>query len=60
MAAREARRAKSGYGAWSVEELDRWLRERTPRIGLWLDTSAMTPDETAEKILAERQRAGVE
>ncbi|MBP5939313.1 AAA family ATPase [Streptomyces acidiscabies] len=60
VAAREAGRAKRGYGAWSVEELDRWLRERTPRIGLWLDTSGMTPDETVEKILTERQRAGVE
>lgn len=60
VAAREAGRAKRGYGAWSVEELDRWLRERTPRIGLWLDTSGMTSDETVEKILAERQRAGVE
>ncbi|MFM9447683.1 AAA family ATPase [Streptomyces acidiscabies] len=60
VAAREAGRAKSGYGAWSVEELDRWLRERTPRIGLWLDTSGMTSEETVEKILTERQRAGVE
>ncbi|MDX3385720.1 phosphotransferase [Streptomyces sp. V2] len=60
VAAREAGRAKNGYGAWSVEALDRWLRERTPRIGLWLDTSGMTAEETVEKILTERQRAGVE
>ncbi|QNP75941.1 AAA family ATPase [Streptomyces roseirectus] len=59
VAAREAGRGKTGYGDWSVGELDAWLRERTPRIGLWLDTSAMTPDETVEKILAERQRARV-
>jgi len=61
VAAREAERAKTGYGGgWSVGELDRWLRERTPRIGLWLDTSEMTPGETAEKILVERQLAWVE
>src|SRR5688500_4647967 len=39
VAEREAGRAKRGYGAWTVAELDRGLREETPRIGLWLDTS---------------------
>ena len=36
--AREASRGKRGYGEWTVEELDREFREKTPRIGLWLDT----------------------
>lgn len=47
---RERQRAKTGYGIWSVEELDRQLREETPKIGLWLDTSKMTAEETAEEI----------
>lgn len=52
VAAREAGRAKSGYGgAWTVERLDAALRE-TPRIGLWLDTSEQTPEETVDRILA--------
>ncbi|MGW1012707.1 AAA family ATPase [Streptomyces termitum] len=49
---REDGRPKTGYGdAWTVEALDRALREDTPRIGLWLDTSEQTPEETVEAIL---------
>ncbi|MQA98241.1 MAG: phosphotransferase [Streptosporangiales bacterium] len=48
---REAERRKTGYGAWSIEALDRALREETPRIGLWLDTSAQSPAETVAAIL---------
>ncbi|WP_405736353.1 AAA family ATPase [Streptomyces sp. NBC_00028] len=60
VAAREAGRAKSGYGAaWTVRELDRQLRARTPRIGLWLDTSELSVGETVEAILTGRQRAEV-
>lgn len=60
VAAREAGRAKSGYGgAWTVEELDGALRARTPRIGLWVDSSELTVGETVEAILAQRQRARV-
>ncbi|MFJ6675629.1 AAA family ATPase [Actinosynnema sp. NPDC091369] len=50
--AREEQRAKTGYGdAWTVEDLDRGLREGTPRLGLWLDTTEQTPDETVRTIL---------
>ncbi|MDN3028639.1 AAA family ATPase [Streptomyces sp. S.PB5] len=60
VAAREAGRAKSGYGAaWTVAELDRVLREETPRIGLWLDSSSLSVGETVEEILAGRERARV-
>lgn len=60
VAAREAERPKTGYGAgWSVGLLDEALRTRTPRIGLWLDTSELTVPETVEAILAERERARV-
>jgi chloramphenicol 3-O-phosphotransferase len=60
VAAREAQRAKSGYGgAWTVGSLDRALWVGTPRIGLWLDTSELTVGETVEEILAGRERARV-
>lgn len=59
LAAREAGRTKTGYGALTVEELDRGLREETPRIGLWLDTLEQTPDETVGAILARSGEARV-
>ena len=52
VAQREAGRAKKGYGDWTVESLDTSLREDTPRLGLWLDTSDLTPAETVDEILA--------
>jgi chloramphenicol 3-O-phosphotransferase len=52
VAARERGRGKTAYGVWQVAELDRALREHTPRIGLWLDTSGQTPDQTVAEILA--------
>jgi predicted kinase len=58
--AREARREKTGYGtAWTVRDLDAELRTRTPRIGLWLDSTELTVGETVEAILAGRERARV-
>ncbi|MFJ5864910.1 AAA family ATPase [Streptomyces parvus] len=48
---REAGRGKTGYGAWTVEAFDVHLRSGTPRIGLWLDTSGQTPEETVSAIL---------
>jgi chloramphenicol 3-O-phosphotransferase len=55
---REARRAKTGYaGGWAVEGFDRVLREETPRIGLWLDSSGLTVEETVDAILAGLGRA---
>ncbi|MFF1721082.1 AAA family ATPase [Streptomyces sviceus] len=60
VAARETARTKNGYGpAWTVAALDEALRESTPPIGLWLDTSAQTPAQTVEAILAGRERARV-
>ncbi|MFE6741845.1 AAA family ATPase [Streptomyces tubercidicus] len=51
--AREASRPKTAYGPdWTVRDLDRLLRADTPRdIGLWLDTSQQTVDETVDEIL---------
>ncbi|MBZ0286165.1 MAG: phosphotransferase, partial [Anaerolineae bacterium] len=51
VAEREARRAKTGYGSWTPAALDGILRNDTPRIGLWLDTSALSAAETVDAIL---------
>jgi cytidylate kinase len=60
VARREAGREKRGYGAWTIEALDRSLREDTPRLGLWLDTSGLTPEETVDAILDRLPEALVE
>ena len=55
VAAREAARRKAGYGAWTVADLQDELA-RTPRIGLWMDNSDSTPDETVDEILRSLSR----
>jgi chloramphenicol 3-O-phosphotransferase len=57
---REAARAKKGYDPWTVADLDGALRNRTPRIGLWLDTSDHTPGETVDEVLLRADEARVE
>lgn len=58
LAKREANRTKTGYSAaFTPETMDRDLRTTTPRIGLWLDTSALTPAETVDAILERRGEA---
>jgi predicted kinase len=52
IATREAAREKTGYSTWTPEELDHELRANTPRLGLWLDTSALSIEDTVEAILA--------
>jgi chloramphenicol 3-O-phosphotransferase len=53
VAAREEARPKAGYAAgWTVAALDRILRTETPRLGLWLDTSEQTPEETVDAVLS--------
>ncbi|WP_437502694.1 AAA family ATPase [Sorangium sp. So ce1099] len=60
VAAREAGRAKSGYrDTAAVLDFDRVLREETPRLGLWLDTSDLTVAETVDEILARLSDARV-
>jgi cytidylate kinase len=58
--ARESARGTSAYTAWAadgvamidaIRRFDHWVGE-TPRVGLWLDTSEMTADETVDEILA--------
>lgn len=54
VAQREAGRGKTAYrdGFASAKILDQALRDETPRIGLWLDTSGQTPEETVDEIVA--------
>jgi predicted kinase len=52
VARREAARGKVAYGTYTVADLDAYLRESTPRLGLWLDTSDQTPARTVDTILA--------
>lgn len=57
---RELERAKSAYAGWTnggmslieaIRRFDGWLNE-TPRVGLWIDTTDMTPDQTVDAIVA--------
>ncbi|MFH9067860.1 AAA family ATPase [Streptomyces alboflavus] len=59
VAEREATRGKTGYGEWTVEALDEGMRATTPRIGLWLDSSELTVDQTVDAILARLREAVV-
>lgn len=52
VAAREAGRAETGYGSWTVEELYEGFVRTTPRVGTWIDTTRLTPEESVEEILA--------
>ena len=56
VAAREAARGTAGYGAWTVEALHEGFASGTPRIGIWLDTTDLTPEETVELILDRTRR----
>lgn len=52
VAQREGGRGKTGYQqAADIASFQRVLLEETPRIGLWLDTSALTVTETVDQIL---------
>lgn len=51
--AREAEREHKGYDAWTVAQLYGRFVSETPRIGHWLDTTNLTPEETVEEILAQ-------
>lgn len=56
---REEQRAKTGYVHFSPGAMDRALRAETDRIGYWLDSSAQTPEETVDDILAHLEQARV-
>jgi GrpB-like predicted nucleotidyltransferase (UPF0157 family) len=52
VAEREAGRREQGYGAWTIEELYDGFVSSTPRVGIWLDTTGMTAEETVDAILS--------
>jgi GrpB-like predicted nucleotidyltransferase (UPF0157 family)/predicted kinase len=49
---REEARAQTGYTHWTVEQLYDEFASEAPRVGTWLDTSDLTPEETVDSILA--------
>jgi chloramphenicol 3-O-phosphotransferase len=51
VAARDAARPTDGYEDWSLDALYDVFARDTPRVGLWLDTSDQTPEETVRAIL---------
>jgi predicted kinase len=51
VAEREAQRNGTGYDRWELESFYKGFVETTPRIGLWLDTTDLTPEETVAEIL---------
>jgi cytidylate kinase len=61
VAAREAARSKTAYpgGSFTIEYLDEVLRSGTHRLGLWIDNSDQTPDETVDEILSRLDEARV-
>jgi predicted kinase len=52
---REQERNKNAYGGdgWSVGGLQALLRAETQRIGLWLDSTRLSAEQTVEAILAD-------
>ncbi|MGI6577202.1 MAG: AAA family ATPase [Eubacteriales bacterium] len=48
---RERTRNKKGYTSWDVESLHDALVNENPRIGLWIDSTHMTPEETVAEIV---------
>jgi Cytidylate kinase len=54
---RDSARETAGYERWSVDELYRGFADGTPRLGLWLDTSHQTPEQTVDEILERREEA---
>ena len=57
---REAERTKTGYGElWSIRDFDHKVRTETPKIGLWLDSSQQSPDETVDEIIRRLPEAGI-
>lgn len=57
IAARETLRDAVGYAQYSVEQLYRCFVDDTPRVGLWLDSSDQTPEQTVDEILERTGRS---
>jgi hypothetical protein len=57
--ARDQNRHKTTYGDWTPDDLAAALQSETPRIGLWLDTSELSVDQTVQTILARLDEARI-
>jgi chloramphenicol 3-O-phosphotransferase len=57
--ARDRVRHKTTYGDWTPDDLATALQTETPPIGLWLDTSELSVDDTVQTILARLHEAGI-
>lgn len=57
VAQREAARRKIAYTGFTPADLDDELRERTPRLGLWVDSTELTVEETVDVIVAQQASA---
>lgn len=57
VADREAGRERTGYGAWTIEQLYEGFVDTTPRVGIWLDTTSLTAEQTVDAILEQTGRA---
>lgn len=57
---RDKNRHKQTYNSWTPEGLDKALREETPRLGLWLDSSKLSIEETVDVILGRIHEAKIE
>lgn len=60
VAQREAERGKVAYrdGHNSIADLDTALWRDTPRMGMWLDTSSQTAEQSVDEIIARGLEAG--
>lgn len=56
---RDKNRHKHTYTSWTPEILDKALREETPRLGLWLDSSELSIEKTVDAILARLDEAKI-
>ena len=58
--ARAAARSKGGYTAdFTPTMFNSTFRQNTPRLGLWLDTSALSVKQTVDEILVRREDARI-
>lgn len=51
MVERERKRNKTGYTTWDVRPLHEVLINENPKVGLCIDSSNMTPEETVSEII---------
>jgi predicted kinase len=60
VAERDRERVKTAYGEqWNVRQLRDVLHMETARIGLWLDTSELTAEQTVDRILGDLKASKV-